>query len=202
MIKRLKEWLKYFFVGVLAVLPLFLTIQVVIFTKTILLELIEALYGRAEGYLLPSIFIGFSIALLIYIGHSLTQRQRSFILSIADWIVEKIPLLNTIHRISKKVVALFTSAPGEGQPKREVVLVEFPRRGMWVVAYVTNHIGNHAVVFIPTAPNPTSGFTVIVPESDLRPANLGINEAATFIISIGAEKPPLELPAADQSRSR
>ncbi len=198
MIKTVLEWLKYFFLGVLAILPLLITIQVILFTKELLLKLIEAVYGRAEGYLLPSLFLGLSVLLLTYIGYSIRQRERSFILTVVDWFLEKIPLLSTIHQISKKVVALFTTSP----ERREVVLVEFPRRGMWVVAYVTNRIGDHAVVFIPTAPNPTSGFTAIVPESDLRSTDLGIEEAATFIISIGAERPPRQLPRPLQSSGK
>lgn len=198
MISLFREWLKYFFVGVLAILPLLLTVWVVLFTKDLLLELIEALYGRAEGYLLPSLFLGFSVLLLTYLGYTVSQQQRFFLLSLVEWFLERIPFLNTIHRVSKKVVALFTSQP----EKREVVLVEFPRRGMWVVAYVTNRIGDHAVVFIPTAPNPTSGFTAIVPEKELRPANLRIDEAATFIVSIGAEKPPLGLLPPPQSSGK
>ena len=70
---------------------------------------------------------------------------------------------------------------------REVVYVEYPKDGVWVPAYVTNRHGDRYVLYIPTSPNPTNGFTVIVHESKVVKSELDFEEVASFIISVGSD---------------
>jgi len=189
-LRVIKQLFKYFLLGVLAVIPILITIQIVLFTKELLTDLIVSLYGYSASYSFTTTLMVLSIALLTYIGYSITRYRRSIIISAFDAIIEKIPLLNTIYRVSKKVVAMF-STEGEAE-KREVVYVEYPKDNVWVPAYVTNKIGDSYVLFVPTSPNPTSGFTVIVHESKVVKSAMTIEEAASFIISIGADYPKPE----------
>jgi len=71
-------------------------------------------------------------------------------------------------------------------------LVEYPKEGLWVPAYLLNRHENICVVFIPTSPNPTSGYTVLVDESLIKKTSLSLQEASSFIISMGADFPQKE----------
>ncbi len=76
----------------------------------------------------------------------------------------------------------------ETQKAREVVYIEYPKEGLWVPAYVTNKKKeDRYILFVPTSPNPTSGFTVIVHESKVRKSAMNIEQATSFIISVGVD---------------
>jgi len=81
---------------------------------------------------------------------------------------------------------------GEDGTKKEVVLVEYPKENLWVPAYLLNRHKNICVLFIPTSPNPTSGYTVFVDESLIKKTTLTLQEASSFIISMGADFPRKE----------
>jgi len=187
MLKIIKQSFKYFLLGVLAIIPLLITIQIVLFTKDLLTDIIVSLYGYSASYSFTTTLLLLSIALITYIGYSIARYRQSIIISAFDAVIGRIPLLNTIYRVSKKVISMFT-AESEVQ-KREVVYVEYPKDGVWVPAYVTNQVGDMYVLFVPTSPNPTSGFTVIVPESKIVKSHMSVEDAASFIISIGADYP-------------
>lgn len=94
------------------------------------------------------------------------------------------------------MISLFTS--DDSSIAKEVVYVEYPKDGVWVPAYVTNRYENKVVLFIPTSPNPTSGFTVIVDKSKIMESSMDIEDATSFIVSIGVDydkaKEMLKLP--------
>ncbi len=187
MLKIVKQLFKYFLLGVLAIIPILITIQIVLFTKDLLTDIIVSLYGYSASYSFTTTLLLLSIALITYIGYSIARYRQSIIISAFDAVIGRIPLLNTIYRVSKKVISMFTTE-SEVQ-KREVVYVEYPKDGVWVPAYVTNQVGDMYVLFVPTSPNPTSGFTVIVPESKIVKSHMSVEDAASFIISIGADYP-------------
>lgn len=183
-------------IGTLAVLPFLIVLWIVTFLVDLILGAVfgvKEYVGNAGATLLA--FAGV-FALLAYIGRTLARRRRSLILSLIDYSMSKIPFLNTIYKISQRMVDLFRSKPED--TKREVVYVEYPKDGMWLPAYLTNREGDRCVLFIPTSPNPTNGFTVIVHESKVVKSRLDIAEATSFIVSLGAEFPKsreaLELP--------
>ncbi|WP_022948001.1 DUF502 domain-containing protein [Methylohalobius crimeensis] len=190
MLRIVKQGFKYFMLGVLAVIPLLLTVQIVLFTKELLTDIIVSLYGYSASYSFTTTLLVLSIALLTYIGYSLAKYRRSIIISAFDTVIEKIPFLNTIYRVTKKMITLFT-VDSEVR-KREVVYVEYPKEDVWVPAYVTNKVGSMYVLFVPTSPNPTSGFTVVVSESKVVKSEMDIEDAASFIISIGSDYPKPE----------
>ncbi|HAZ40986.1 MAG TPA: hypothetical protein DCY52_01840, partial [Methylococcaceae bacterium] len=102
-------------------------------------------------------------------------------------IINRIPLLGIIYRGSQKVLMLFHD--GHEKQITDSVFIEYPRQGLWVPAYVTNRTGAMLVVYVPTSPNPTSGFTLIVHESSVRKSPMTIEEVSSFIISLGADFP-------------
>ncbi len=196
----IKQTFKYFLLGVLAVIPMLLIIQIVLFTKQLLTDIVVSIYGYSASYSFTTTLLLLSIVLLTYIGYSLARYRRSIIISVVDAIIEKIPLLNTIYRITKKVLAMF--AAEEKTAKREVVYVEYPKEGVWVPAYVTNQAGEMYVLFVPTSPNPTSGFTVMVHQSKVIKSEMSIEQAASFVISIGADYPLSKEAAKLQERQK
>jgi uncharacterized membrane protein len=112
-------------------------------------------------------------------------------------IVQRIPIVKSIYSSVKQVSdTLFSSS---GNAFREAVLVQYPRVGTWTIAFVTGKPGGevaqhlqseHTSVYVPTTPNPTSGFFLMVPTADLRPLNMSVDEALKYIISMGVVSPP------------
>lgn len=173
--------------GVLAIIPIVVVIQVVLLTKRLIEDLFFSVYGYVDSYLFTFMVFATVLVALSYIGYSIVKSRRSIIISTVDLLMAKIPLLNSIYRISKKVINMFSGSDGEG--KKEVVYIEYPKEGLWVPAYVTNRSGEWYVLFVPTSPNPTSGFTVLVHQAKVIKSELNIEEVTSFIVSVGADFP-------------
>lgn len=179
-----KRILNLFLIGVLAFLPIFLVVQIVIFAKHLLSNTYEMVFGYTDNAFLTIVLFVFSFLAFTYIGHRV-KIGKSSIIAVIDAVIERMPLLNTVYRITKKIVDMFS---GNGQQGiREVVYVEYPKDGVWVPAYVTNKNKEMYVLFVPTSPNPTSGFTVIVHESKIVRSQMNIEEATSFIVSVGVD---------------
>lgn len=183
----IKQFSEYFLIGVLAILPIVIVIQVVLFVKRLIEDAFFNVYGYVASYLFTSILFFLAVAVLSSIGYSIVKYRRSIIISSVDLLVSKIPLLNSIYRISKKVIDIFSKSDTTG--KKEVVYIEYPNQGIWVPAYVTNKADDWYVLFVPTSPNPTSGFTVMVHASKVIQSDLNIEEVTSFIVSVGADFP-------------
>lgn len=183
--EKIKRLLNYFLIGILAVIPLAIVIKILFFTKELLADMVRFVYGYADNTAYTIIFLTLSCIVLISIGHKLAIEGRVWFLALIDGIIEKIPFLNTIYRVLKKVLSMFSSQ--DKAVAKEVVYVEYPKEGLWVPAYVTNRHNDKYVLFVPTSPNPTSGFTVIVDKSKVVKSKMDIEEASSFIVSIGVD---------------
>ncbi len=180
-----KKPFNYFLIGVLAVIPVVIVLQIMIFVRDRVSDLFQLVYGYSDNYFYTVLFFSLSFLLLVYIGHKIAQEGRSWVIAIIDSVIEKIPFLNTIYRVLKKVISMFSSH--DQTIAKEVVYVEYPKDGVWVPAYVTNRHGDKYVLFIPTSPNPTSGFTVIVDKTKVVASTMNIEEATSFIVSVGVD---------------
>lgn len=180
----------YFLIGVLALLPILLVLQVVLYVERLLRDSFLSLYGRYEERpLLPMLLFALAVSFLVYFGYLLKQ-DKAHLLYYLEKLLDRIPVLGTLYRVSKKILSLFR---GDDETKlREVVYVEYPKDGVWVPAFVTNRVDERYVVYIPTSPNPTSGFTVILHESKVVRSDMSIEEASSFIISLGVDMPKPE----------
>ncbi len=126
------------------------------------------------------------------VGRSLWQFARETL--------EGLPLVRTIYAPVHQLMETLTSPGKAGFEK--VVLVEYPRTGIWTLGFLASDVPREAEaapahsIFVPTAPNPTTGFMLIVPPEQLRPTDLSIEEALKMIVSAGVVVPPaLSLPA-------
>ena len=115
-----------------------------------------------------------------------------------DRLLSKIPIVKSIYSSVKQVSdTLFSSS---GNAFREAVLVQYPRQGSWTIAFVTGkpggevavHLpGEYVSVYVPTTPNPTSGFFLMMPRADLVVLNMSVDEALKYVISMGVVAPPM-----------
>lgn len=126
------------------------------------------------------------------VGRSLWQFVREML--------ERLPLVRTIYAPVQQLTETLTSPDKAGFEK--VVLVEYPRTGVWTLGFLASDVPREAEatpshsIFVPTAPNPTTGFMLIVPPEQLRPTDLSVEEALKMIVSAGVVVPPaLALPA-------
>lgn len=204
---------RYLLTGLLTFIPLWVTWLVFKFVLGMLAgigaPLVAALLG-ALALVAPHTadalnmeWLSFVLALLItvvalYLLGALANRvigQR--VISAFDGLLARIPVVQTIYGGTKKLMTVLQNKPAGVQ---RVVLVEFPRRGMRVVGFVTRVMSEDgsaremAAVFIPTTPNPTGGYLVVLPLDELTPTDWTMDQAMAFIISGGAVAPE-SLPA-------
>lgn len=190
MATKIRFLLRYIFVGALSLFPLILVIVVVNYLKNLGVSAYLSLHDYTNSFGVTLALMAGVIAVFAVLGFSIEKYGRSIFVSMIDSTFEKIPAIRSVYSVSKKLAAMLSG--GEDGTKKEVVLVEYPKTGLWVPAYLLNRHENICVVFIPTSPNPTSGYTVLVDESLIKKTSLSLQEASSFIISMGADFPQKE----------
>ena len=199
----MKHRLKNIFLAGLAVtVPIGLTIYILFF----LIDLMDGLLRVIPAAIHPETLLGMRIpglgaiatVLLIFLaGLVTTSYAGSRFFRFAETLVERIPLVRGIYQAIKQIVQTMVSK--EGQSFKRVVLVEFPRQGLYTVAFVTGSVsgelrrktGERSIsIFVPTTPNPTSGYYMIVPEDRVTDLEMSVEEAFKLIISGGMISPP------------
>lgn len=180
-----KKILNDFIIGILAVIPIVVVLQIILFIKNLLMGIFGIVHGYSNSYLYTFLVFILSFFILVFMGHEIVKKGRPLVITLFEKIIDRIPFLNTIYRVVKKVIGMFTS--DDQTIAKEVVYVEYPKDGVWVPAYVTNRYENKVVLFIPTSPNPTSGFTVIVDRSKVVKSDMDIEDATSFIVSVGVD---------------
>jgi uncharacterized membrane protein len=194
--------------GILTFIPIWVTIWVISFLVGLLVSLgspiVSASLSRlrqqsptlADGFSAPwfqaTISIAIVLAALYVLGEIATAVAGRRLLAAFDYLMARIPIVQSIYGATRQLVASFQNKPGGSQ---RVVLIEFPSPDMKTVGLVTRiftdaDTGDEiAAVYVPTTPNPTSGYMELVPTSRLIMLDWTINEAMTFIMSGGAAAP-------------
>jgi len=180
----LKKIFKYILIGFISIIPAVITAQILLFIYSSFYSGIVWIYGYTNDWIYTISAIILSIMFLYITGHSVIVYGTSIYIKTIEKVVNKLPVINSIYSIIRKVLDMFFS---EDKKFSEVVYIEYPRRGIWVPAYVTNKIENSYILFVPTSPNPTSGFTVIVNEKEVIRSKMKMDEATSFIVSIGVD---------------
>ncbi|DAB38759.1 MAG: hypothetical protein A2552_01325 [Sulfuricurvum sp. RIFOXYD2_FULL_44_160] len=187
---KIRFLLRYIFVGALSLFPLILVIVVVNYLKNLGVSAYSSLHDYTNSFGVTLALMAGVIGVFAVLGYSIEKYGRSIFVSMIDSTFEKIPAIRSVYSVSKKLAAMLSG--GEDGTKKEVVLVEYPKEGLWVPAYLLNRYENICVLFIPTSPNPTSGYTVLVDEAKIKKTTLTLQEASSFIISMGADFPQKE----------
>ncbi|MGR9106803.1 MAG: DUF502 domain-containing protein [Gammaproteobacteria bacterium] len=183
--KKIKQFLNYILIGVLTIIPVAIVLQVVLFFKNLVHRLFFGVYGYSESY--PITFLAFALtfALFWFVGYE-TKHHKNYLIRTLEYVIDRIPLLNSVYRVSKKLLSMIQVGERE-KDHREVVYIEYPKEGLWVPGYVTNKEGEMYVIYVPTSPNPTSGFTVIVHQSKVIHSKMDLEEVTSFIVSVGVD---------------
>jgi len=188
--ERAKLLFRYIFVGALSLLPLILVFVVVNYLKNLGVSAYLSLHDYTDSFEITILLMIGVIAIFAFLGFSIEKYGRSIFVSMIDSTFEKIPAIRSVYSVSKKLAAMLSG--NDDGTKKEVVLVEYPKENVWVPAYLLNRHENICVLFIPTSPNPTSGYTVLVDEVMIKKTTLSLQEASSFIISMGADFPQKE----------
>ncbi|WP_198952809.1 MULTISPECIES: DUF502 domain-containing protein [unclassified Achromobacter] len=196
---------KYFITGLLIWVPLVITVWV-------LGVLVATLEGFVPNFLSAESLFGVDIPgfrfVLVIVVVLLTGVFTANLLGrtlVEQWekIVGRIPLVRSIYN-SVKQVSDTVLAPN-GQAFRQAVLIQYPRHGSWTIAFLTGtpsgevaeHLqGEHVSVYIPTTPNPTSGFFLMMPRSDVIDLHISVDAALKYVVSMGVVAPPASTAAA------
>jgi uncharacterized membrane protein len=187
----------YFVTGVIVLIPIGFTLYLSKFLINISAKLVPS--GLNPNTYLPYAIPGIEIILtVIFItiigGLSLSFLGKKF-LQIIDDLFKRIPILRTIYSAIGQMTDSFRNQEGN---KKSVVLIEYPRKGSWAVGFATKkntgeikYKTNQKLVnvFVPTTPNPTSGFLIMFPEEDLIYLDMSFEEASKFIVSAGTSIP-------------
>tara|TARA_B100000780_G_scaffold261268_1_gene213621 strand:- start:487 stop:1092 length:606 start_codon:yes stop_codon:yes gene_type:complete len=183
----------YFITGAIVLIPIGITIYLTLF----IIKLSSSFLPKTinPNYYLPFDIPGIEILITIILitligGLSLSFLGKKF-LEIFNNVLKRIPILRTIYSAVGQLTESFTKSKGV---EKSVVILEYPRKGIWVVGFATkenngeisNKTNEDLVnIFVPTTPNPTSGFLLMVPKKDLIYLDMSFEEASRFIVSAG-----------------
>ena len=200
---------KYLITGMLVWLPLAITVWVMLW----LVGLMDAIFGGVlfgiEAFLPGEVAKAFDrlraihglgvilvLLVLLFTGALVSNVAGRWLVRQWDRLFTNIPIVKSIYTSVKKVSnTLFSS---DGNAFRKAMLVQYPRAGAWTIAFqtgvpggeVVQHLGaDYVSVYVPTTPNPTSGFFLIVPRADVIELEMSVDEALTYVISMGAVQP-------------
>ena len=183
----------YFFAGAVVLIPIGITLYLSLFiikvsTKLLPKELNPNSYLNFE---IPGIEIIIAIFLITFIGWLSLSFLGKKIFELINRILKRIPILRTIYSAINQMTESFTNKDSN---KKSVVLVEYPRKGSWAVGFATKENegeiskktnSNLVNVFVPTTPNPTSGFLLMFPKNEVIYLDMTFEEASKFIVSAG-----------------
>mgnify|MGYP001061112061 CR=1 FL=1 len=186
-----------FIAGVVVLIPIGITVYLTIFLISVTSKILpkEINPNHYLPYDIPGIEIITSIILITIIGWLSLSFIGKKLLDVFNNILKRIPILRTIYSAIVQMTETFTTTD---KKKKNVVLVEYPRKGSWAVGFATkensgeieNKIKRNLInVFVPTTPNPTSGFLLMFPKDEVIFLDLTFEEASKFIVSAGTSNP-------------
>jgi uncharacterized membrane protein len=192
---------KYFVTGLLVLVPLVITVWVI---SSIVGTLDQSLLllppaWRPEavvGFHIPMLGTIFTLLIIFLTGLATRNFIGNQVLRAWELVLNRIPVVNSIYSSVKQVSDTLLSSSGNAF--RKAVLVEYPRQGCWTIAFVTglpggdvaNHLpGDYISIYVPTTPNPTSGFFLMLPRNQAIELDMNVDEALKYIVSMGVVAP-------------
>ena len=187
----------YFIAGIVVLIPIGVTIYLTLILVSISSQILpkEINPNHYLPYNIPGVEILMSIILITFIGFISLSFIGKKLLEVFNNILKRIPILRTIYSAIVQMTETFTKNDNK---KKSVVLVEYPRKGSWAVGFATkDNTGEISTktkrqlinVFVPTTPNPTSGFLLMFPKEEVIYLDLTFEEASKFIVSAGTTEP-------------
>jgi uncharacterized membrane protein len=202
---------RYFLTGIVVAAPVLLTAYIAWATITFIDQLITPLIPRQylpETYLpfkVPGIGLVIVLIAFTLVGWLAAGIAGRWLVQLGEAIVARMPVVRGVYSALKQIFeTLFTQSSNSF---RQVVLIEYPRKGVWTVAFVTGNTSGEVNrrlmngvelinVYVPTTPNPTSGFLLFVPRDELRYLDMSVEDGLKLLVSIGLVTPPEAAPPA------
>jgi uncharacterized membrane protein len=185
-----------------------ITVIVNLMDRTLLLLPEEYQPQNLVGFPLPGIGIVFALIVLLVTGLLVTNLIGRRLVQYWDGLMRRIPLVRSVHGGVKSFAeSVFSSS----NSFRTVVMMEYPRKGIWTIGFVTaddmaevsQKTGiSHCCVYVPTTPNPTSGFIMMVPRAEIVELDMSVDAAMKMIITCGVVVPAAAVPALARAQSR
>lgn len=199
---RFRSQLKtYFLTGLLVILPIFVTVYIIVFlinAMDVVLKFIPPKY-LPETYIniyIPGLGLILAVIIILIVGLLTRSIIGGKIVQLGEYIVDRIPIVRIIYTGVKQLLEAFFMQKRDAF--KRVALLEYPRRGIYVIGFITGESKGEAQkktnkkmmnVFVPTTPNPTSGFYILIPEDELTVLNMSVEDAFKLLISGGIFTP-------------
>ncbi|MBI5183319.1 MAG: DUF502 domain-containing protein [Nitrospinae bacterium] len=206
MFKRLKYRIRNIFIaGLLVILPIGITYFILSFLFNNIDSLLSPILTRLlifiglplrPGYRIPGLGLMATILIIFIVGLLTTNIFGRKLVKFGELILEKIPVVRSVYTGAKQVIN--TIAHTDKKAFRQVVMVEFPRKGVYSIGFVTGETKGEVQdltkeevvnVFLPTTPNPTSGFLLFAPRNEITPLSMTVEDGLKLIISGGIVTP-------------
>lgn len=193
----------YFLAGILVTAPISITVYLTWSFLTFVdrrvshmlpQEWYQALYG---GTTVPGVGLIFALVFFVVIGWFATNFLGRIFIRLSEYIVDRVPVIRTLYSAIKQIFETIMAT--QSQAFREVVMLEYPRKGVWSIGFVTGKSEGEVQrttaeetinVFVPTTPNPTSGYLLFVPKKELFYLNMSVEEGVKLVVSAGIITPP------------
>ena len=193
---------KYFVTGLLIWIPLVITLMVlawIVNTLDQILLIAPAAVGPDAllGFHLPGVGVLVTLLLILITGLAAANFVGQRLVGFWESLLSRIPVVKSIYYSVKQVSDTLLSS--NGQAFRKALLIQYPHQGIWTIAFQTGkpggdaarHLGDDFVsVYVPTTPNPTSGFFLMLPRKDAIELDMSVDDALKYIISMGVVAPP------------
>lgn len=193
---------KYFVTGLLIWIPLVITLMVLAWIVNTLdqILLIAPAAVRPDallGFHLPGVGVLVTLLLILLTGLAAANFVGQRLVGFWEGLLSRIPVVKSIYYSVKQVSDTLLSS--NGQAFRKALLIQYPHQGIWTIAFQTGkpggdaarHLGDDFVsVYVPTTPNPTSGFFLMLPRKDAIELDMSVDDALKYIISMGVVAPP------------
>ncbi len=197
MMKKLTAFFrKHIGTGVIAILPILGTIWVLTIIYNFFADINVEFIENELGLKIPGLQIILSIIVLFLLGFIVNTSVGRWVFKNSELMISKLPVVKGVYGGIKQLTDTLTSRSEEEEAR--VVLVEYPRRGIWQLGFVTNDAweelssktGRKLInVLMPTSPNPTGGMLIIVPKDDIIPLDMSYNEGMKYVVSGGVVFP-------------
>ena len=197
---------KYFITGLLIWVPLAITawvLSMIVRTmdKSLLLLPVSIRPETLLGFYVPGLGAILTIVVVFLTGLVTANIIGQRLVRFWEGVLSRIPVVKSVYYSVKQVSDTLFSSTGEAF--RKALLVQYPRSGCWTIAFLTGQPGGDVVthlkgeyvsVYVPTTPNPTSGFFLMMPRADVIELDMSVDEALKYIISMGVVAPPMRNP--------
>ncbi len=193
----------YFLTGVIVTAPVAITVYMsyclLVWINESTSKLIPKQWtiGDFAPYAVPGLGLVLLLVILTFVGMFTTGYVGGFFVRLWEKIIRRMPVVSSIYSLFKQIFETFLSQ--RKRSFREVVLIEYPRKGIWTLAFVSQDQTGGEIekrsknktlsVFVPTTPNPTSGFLLFIPQSDVIKLNMSVEDGIKYVISCGIVAP-------------